>query len=291
MKGIILAGGAGTRLHPMTLIASKQLMPVYDKPMIYYPLSTLMLAGLRDILIISTPQDLPNFRKLLGDGTHVGLRLSYAEQEKPNGIAEAFLIARDFLDGGPAALILGDNIVYGDGLSALVRGAAERSSGATIFTVQVKDPGRYGVAEFGADGAIVSIEEKPKAPRSNWAVAGLYFYGADVVDMAAKLKPSARKELEITDLNRAYLERGALHVERLGRGYAWLDMGTPDSLVEAAEFVRTIENRQGLRIGCPEEIAFRMGYIGAAELRELGESLGASGYGRYLIAIAEAEHG
>lgn len=285
MKGIILAGGSGTRLHPMTLITSKQLMPVYDKPMVYYPLSTLMLAGLRDILIISTPEDLPNFRKLLGDGARLGLRLSYAEQAQPNGLAEAFIIGRDFLEGGPAAMILGDNIFYGQGLSRLVQKAASTNEGATVFAVQVNDPERYGIVAFDGD-APFSIEEKPAAPRSNWAVTGLYFYDRDVVDIAARLKPSARNELEITDVNRAYLERGKLRVERLSRGFAWLDMGTPESLVEAAEFVRTIENRQGLRIGCPEEIAYRMGFIEADALRELGRGLGKSSYGQYLIRIA-----
>ncbi|MGE0742031.1 MAG: glucose-1-phosphate thymidylyltransferase RfbA [Hyphomonadaceae bacterium] len=286
MKGIILAGGAGTRLHPMTLIASKQLIPVYDKPMIYYPLSTLMLARVRDILIISTPDDLPNFRKLLGDGSQLGLRFSYAEQPAPNGLAEAFLIGRDFLAGGPAALILGDNIFYGQGLSRLVQDAAAAAkTGATVFAVHVRDPSRYGIVEFDGE-RVISVEEKPEAPRSNWAVTGLYFYDSRVVEFASQLKPSKRGELEITDLNRAYLERGDLRVERLSRGFAWLDMGTPDSLVEAAEFVRTLENRQGLRIGCPEEIAYRMGFIGADDLRALGGKLGKSDYGKYLIRVA-----
>ena len=286
MKGIILAGGSGTRLHPMTLISSKQLMAVYDKPMVYYPLSTLMLAGIRDILIISTPDDLPNFRKLLGDGAQLGLRLAYAEQAQPNGLAEAFIIGRDFLAGGPAALILGDNVFYGLGLSKLMQRAAALRQGGAVFAVQVKDPERYGVAEFDRSGKVLSLEEKPKAPKSHWAVTGLYFYGADVVDVAAKLKPSPRGELEITDVNRVYLERGQLQVEQLGRGFAWLDMGTPDSLVEAAEFMRSLENRQGLRIGCPEEIAYRMGFIGREDLHRLGERLGKSGYGQYLIRIA-----
>lgn len=285
MKGIILAGGGGTRLHPITLIASKQLLPVYDKPMIYYPLSTLMLAGIRDILIISTPHDLPRFRELLGAGAHLGLTLSYAEQAAPNGLAEAFIIGRDFLEGGPAALILGDNVFYGTGFSRVVQNAAADNEGATVFAVQVKDPERYGVISFEGDKPD-AIEEKPKVPRSTWAVTGLYFYEPGVVEIAANLKPSERGELEITDVNRAYLECGRLRVERLSRGFAWLDMGTPDSLVEAAEFVRTLENRQGLRIGCPEEIAFRMGFISADDLRALGEKLSKSEYGRYLLRIA-----
>jgi glucose-1-phosphate thymidylyltransferase len=289
MKGIILAGGAGTRLHPMTLVASKQLMPVYDKPMIYYPLSTLMLAGIKEVLIISTPEDLPNFRKLLGDGRQIGMKFAYAEQAQPNGLAEAFIIGRDFLAGGPAALVLGDNVFYGRGLSEIVRRATHVDDCAAVFAVQVKDPHRYGVAEFDASGKAISIEEKPAEPRSNWAVTGLYFYGPDIVDVAAKLKPSPRGELEITDINKIYLQRGKLRVERLGRGFAWLDMGTPDSLVEAAEFVRTLENRQGLRIACPEEIAYRMGFIDSAQLKKLGGALGKSGYGQYLLKIAEEE--
>jgi glucose-1-phosphate thymidylyltransferase len=261
-------------------------LPVYDKPMIYYPLSTLMLAGLRDILIISTPLDAPNFNKLLGDGAAFGLNIEYAAQAAPNGIAEAFIIAREFLDGGPAALMLGDNILYGDGLTNLLQRAAKLKQGGTVFAVQVKDPARYGVAEFSDDGRLLSIEEKPAVPRSNWAVAGLYFYDADVVEIAASLTPSARGELEITDVNRAYLARGKLTAERLGRGVAWLDMGTPDSLLEAAAFVRTLASRQALRIGCPEEIAYRMGYISREQLRALGGAI-ASEYGRYLTQIAE----
>jgi glucose-1-phosphate thymidylyltransferase len=289
MKGIILAGGSGTRLHPMTLVASKQLMPVYDKPMVYYPLSTLMLAGLRDILIISTPTDLPIFRKLLGNGAQLGLKLQYAEQAAPNGLAEAFLIARAFLDGGPAALVLGDNIFYGHGMSRLVQNAAQTKDGAVIFAVQVRDPERYGVVTFDVAGNAHALEEKPPAPLSNWAVTGLYFYDSSVSELAATLKPSARKELEITDLNRLYLERKSLRVERLGRGFAWLDMGTPDSLVEASEFVRSLENRQGLRIGCPEEVAYRMGYIDRDQLRALGARLGKSLYGQYLVRVAAEE--
>ncbi len=286
MKGIILAGGSGTRLHPMTLVASKQLMPVYDKPMIYYPLSALMLAGIREILIISTPTDLPRFKTLLGDGSQLGMKFEYAEQAKPTGIAEAFIIGRDFLAGDAAALILGDNIFYGKGLSGLLQRAASQVQGATVFSVQVKDPERYGIVEFAGD-RVKSIVEKPTAPASNWAVVGLYFYDASVVEIAASLKPSARNELEITDINRAYLERGQLRVEQLSRGFAWFDMGTPDSLHEAAAFVRTLENRQGLRISSPEEIAFRMGFIGQSELRQLGEKLGKSDYGRYLVSIAD----
>lgn len=289
MKGIILAGGAGTRLHPMTLVTSKQLMPVYDKPMIYYPLSTLMLTGIQDILIISTPEDLPNFRKLLGDGRQLGLRLSYAEQPRPDGLAQAFIIGREFLADQPAALILGDNVFYGRGLSQIMQRAAKSVEGGSVFAVHVKDPERYGVVEFDSNGKAISIEEKPAKPRSHWAVTGLYFYGPDIVDVAATLKPSPRGELEITDVNRIYLERGALSVERLGRGFAWLDMGTPDSLVEAAEFVRTLENRQGLRIACPEEIAYHMGFIGRDDLKKLGAALGKSGYGKYLLQMAEED--
>ena len=282
MKGIILAGGSGSRLYPMTLAASKQLMPVYDKPMIYYPLTTLMLAGIREILVITTPHDAPIFENLLGDGSQWGIALSYAVQPEPKGLAQAYTIGADFVRGGPSALILGDNIYFGHGINDLFASAMERPSGATVFAYHVNDPDRYGVVEFDAAMRAVSIEEKPTAPRSNWAVTGLYFYDEQVVDIAASIAPSPRGELEITDINRAYLERGALSVEIMGRGYAWLDTGTPDSLLEAAEFVRTLEKRQGFKIACPEEIAYRQGFIDDAGLQRSIDRHGKSDYAMYL---------
>jgi len=286
MKGIILAGGSGTRLHPMTLTASKQLLPVYDKPMIYYPLSTLMLAGIRDILIISTPHDLPRFETLLGSGAQWGVNFTYAEQPSPDGLAQAYLIGEDFIAGEPSALILGDNLFYGHGLPELLAGAGERTQGASVFAYHVNDPERYGVVSFDKTGRAVSIEEKPAVPASNWAVTGLYFYDGRASQIARGLKPSPRGELEITDLNKVYLEEGSLNVATMGRGFAWLDTGTPDSLLEAAEFVRTLEHRQGFKIACPEEIAFNLGFIDAQALSALGDALGKSNYGKYLQKMA-----
>ena len=284
-KGIILAGGSGTRLHPATLSISKQLLPVYDKPMIYYPLSALMLAGIREILVISTPQDTPRFEQLLGDGSQWGLKIEYAVQPSPDGLAQAFLIAEDFLAGAPSALVLGDNIYYGHDFPRLLARADERSEGATVFAYHVQDPERYGVAEFDAQGRVLSLEEKPRQPRSNYAVTGLYFYDSQVVELAKSIRPSARGELEINDLNRLYLEKGQLNVELMGRGYAWLDTGTHDSLLEAGQFIATLQQRQGLKVSCPEEIAFRQGWIDQAQLETLGQALAKNGYGQYLLQI------
>lgn len=288
MKGIILAGGAGTRLHPITIAVSKQLLPVFDKPMIYYPLSTLMLAGIRDILLITTMEDQPLFRRLLGDGSAFGINLSYAVQETPRGLADAFLIGRKFVGADSVALVLGDNIFHGHGLIELLAAAVRRERGATIFGYAVNDPRRYGIVEFGGDGKVVSIEEKPQTPKSNYAVTGLYFYDNRVLDIAATIKPSARNELEITDVNRAYLELGELHVELLGRGFAWLDTGTHTSLVEASQFMHILEERQGLRIACPEEIALRRGWIDLASFKKEAEKYTKSSYGAYLERIAKS---
>lgn len=285
MRGIVLAGGSGTRLHPMTLAASKQLLPVYDKPMVYYPLSALMLAGAREILVISTPEDLPSFKRLLGSGAQWGISLSYAEQPRPEGLAQAYTIGAPFVEGHNSALVLGDNIFYGHGLTDALRAASERAKGATVFAYHVRDPERYGVVEFDGDGRAISLEEKPARPKSNWAVTGLYFYDQRAPEYAATLKPSARGELEITDLNRVYLESGGLHVERLGRGFAWLDTGTPASLLEAAQYVQAIEQRQGQRVACLEEIAYAQGWIDADVMREAAARLAKSGYGEYLLQI------
>jgi glucose-1-phosphate thymidylyltransferase len=289
MKGIILAGGSGTRLYPITMSVSKQLLPVYDKPMIYYPLSTLMLAGIREILVITTPQDRPQFERLLGDGRQFGLRLEYAVQPSPDGLAQAFIIGREFVGRDDVALVLGDNIFYGHGLPDDLRRAASRKKGATVFAYQVRDPERYGVVEFNGAGRAVSLKEKPKQPRSNWAVTGLYFYDNRVLEVAAKLRPSARGELEITDVNKAYLEWNELHVEKIGRGIAWLDTGTHESLVQASNFIQTLQDRQGLMVACLEEIAFHQGWITAADVARVAEPMRKNDYGRYLLRMLEQE--
>jgi len=289
-KGIILAGGSGTRLYPATQAVSKQLLPVFDKPMIYYPLSTLLLAGIREVLIISTPLDLPQFKRLFGDGSHLGIRISYAEQPKPDGLAQAFIIGEEWIGGEACALVLGDNLIHGDHLSTLLKAAGARPEGATVFAYQVRDPERYGVVSFDADGKAIQIVEKPSNPESNWAVTGLYFYDSRITSLAKSVKPSARGELEITDINELFLLEGTLHVEKLGRGTAWLDAGTPDSLLQATTFVQTIQSRQGNLVGCPEEIAYRMGYIDAGSLRERGKLMGKTELGRILIEIADGLH-
>jgi glucose-1-phosphate thymidylyltransferase len=284
-KGIILAGGSGTRLHPATLAVSKQLLPVYDKPMVYYPLSTLMLAGIRDVLVISTPQDTPRFEALLGDGSRWGMNLSYCVQPSPDGLAQAFILGRQFVGGHPSALVLGDNIFYGHDFKPMLEAANARTGGATVFAYHVHDPERYGVVEFDRQRRAISIEEKPKAPKSNYAVTGLYFYDEQVCDIAASIAPSARGELEITEVNARYLQQGQLHVEIMGRGYAWLDTGTHDSLLEAGQFIATLEKRQGLKVACPEEIAYRAGWIGATELERLAQPMLKNGYGQYLMQV------
>ncbi len=291
MKGIVLAGGSGTRLHPITRGVSKQLLPIYDKPMVYYPMSTLMLAGIRDILVISTPEDLPSFERLLGDGSNFGVNLSYAEQPSPDGLAQAFLIGRDFIGSDGVALALGDNIFFGHGLAEVLRRAAQHERGGTVFGYWVHDPERYGVVEFAEDGKVLSLEEKPEKPRSNWAVTGLYFYDADVVEIAAGLEPSPRGELEITDVNKAYLARGDLRVEQLGRGYAWLDTGTHESLLQAQSFIGAVQERQGLQVCCPEEIAYRTGWIDRDRLLELAASMKKNAYGAYLARVATEGQG